>query len=46
MKTLKEIKCGQTAQVAKLTGEGALKRRIMDMGIKTPDHGYGDHPRH
>ena len=33
MKTLKEIKCGQTAQVAKLTGEGALKRRIMDMGI-------------
>lgn len=33
MKTLKEIKCGQTVQVAKLTGEGALKRRIMDMGI-------------
>ena len=33
MKTLQEIKCGQTAQVAKLTGEGALKRRIMDMGI-------------
>ena len=33
MKTLKEIKCGHTVQVAKLTGEGALKRRIMDMGI-------------
>ena len=33
MKTLKEIKCGQTVQVAKLTGEGALKRRIMDMGL-------------
>lgn len=33
MKTLKEIKCGETARVAKLNGGGAIKRRIMDMGI-------------
>ena len=33
MKTLKEISCGQTIKVAKLTGEGPVKRRIMDMGI-------------
>lgn len=33
MKTLKDIKVGQTAKVIKLHGEGALKRRIMDMGI-------------
>lgn len=33
MKTLKEIKCGETAKVVKLHGEGAVKRRIMDMGI-------------
>lgn len=33
MKTLKEIACGQTVKVTKLTGEGAVKRRIMDMGI-------------
>ncbi len=33
MKTLKEIPCGQTVTVVKLQGEGALKRRIMDMGI-------------
>lgn len=33
MKTLKTIKCGNTAKVVKLHGEGALKRRIMDMGI-------------
>ena len=33
MKTLREISCGQTAKVAKLTGEGPVKRRIMDMGI-------------
>lgn len=33
MKTLKEIPCGQTAKVQKLTGEGPVKRRIMDMGI-------------
>ena len=33
MKTLKEIPCGETAKVTKLNGEGAIKRRIMDMGI-------------
>ena len=33
MKTLKEISCGQTVKVVKLTGEGPVKRRIMDMGI-------------
>lgn len=33
MKNLKEVKCGETATVQKLQGEGALKRRIMDMGI-------------
>ncbi len=33
MKTLKEIQCGQTVAVVKLHGEGAVKRRIMDMGI-------------
>lgn len=33
MKTLKDIACGQTARVRKLSGEGAVKRRIMDMGI-------------
>ncbi len=33
MRTLKEVKVGQTAKVVKLHGEGAVKRRIMDMGI-------------
>ena len=33
MATLKDIPCGQSATVAKLTGEGPVKRRIMDMGI-------------
>ena len=33
MKTLKEITCGNTVRVAKLTGDGPVKRRIMDMGI-------------
>lgn len=33
MKTLREIKIGKTAKVLKLHGEGAIKRRIMDMGI-------------
>ena len=31
--TLKEAKTGQTVTVVKLNGEGAVKRRIMDMGI-------------
>ena len=33
MKTLKEVACGETVKVKKLTGVGAVKRRIMDMGI-------------
>ena len=33
MQTLKEVKCGRTVRVVKLHGEGAVKRRIMDMGI-------------
>ena len=33
MQTLKDAKCGQTVKVVKLHGEGAVKRRIMDMGI-------------
>ena len=33
MKTLREVKIGSTAKVVKLHGEGAVKRRIMDMGI-------------
>jgi len=33
MKTLKEVKIGETVKVVKLHGEGAVKRRIMDMGI-------------
>ena len=33
MRTLREVKVGQTVKVAKRTGEGAVKRRIMDMGI-------------
>ena len=33
MKTLKDVAVGQTVTVGKLHGEGAVKRRIMDMGI-------------
>ncbi|MBE6985408.1 MAG: ferrous iron transport protein A [Ruminococcaceae bacterium] len=33
MKTLKDAKIGETVKVIKLWGEGAVKRRIMDMGI-------------
>ena len=33
MKTLKDVKIGSSAKVVKLHGEGALRRRIMDMGI-------------
>ena len=38
MKTLKDVKVGETATVARLHGEGPVKRRIMDMGIQ----GRGD----
>ena len=33
MKTLRDAKIGETVRVVKLHGEGAVKRRIMDMGI-------------
>ncbi len=33
MKTLKEARIGETVKVVKLHGEGAVKKRIMDMGI-------------
>lgn len=33
MKTLRQVRIGETVRVVKLHGEGAVKRRIMDMGI-------------
>ena len=33
MNNLKNVACGQTVKVTKLTGDGPVKRRIMDMGI-------------
>ncbi len=33
MKTLRDVKIGQSATIKRLHGEGALKRRIMDMGL-------------
>lgn len=33
MQTLREVACGQTVTVKKLSGDGPVKRRIMDMGI-------------
>ena len=33
MKTLKEVRIGESATIRRLHGEGALKRRIMDMGL-------------
>ena len=33
MKTLRDVKIGETAVIEKLHGEGALKRHIMDMGL-------------
>ena len=36
MATLKEAKIGSTVTVKKLNGTGAVKRRIMDMGITSP----------
>ena len=33
MRTLKEVPWGEAVTIAKLNGEGALKRRLMDMGI-------------
>jgi ferrous iron transport protein A len=33
MRTLKDVACGETVRVVKMEGGGAVKRRIMDMGI-------------
>ncbi|EOS68529.1 ferrous iron transporter A [Lachnospiraceae bacterium MD308] len=33
MKTLKEVSCNMTVKVTKISGEGPVKRRLMDMGI-------------
>ena len=33
MKTLRDVKIGDTVRIVKLHGEGAVKRRIMDMGL-------------
>ena len=33
MKSLKEVRCGEHVKVIKLEGDGAVRRRIMDMGI-------------
>ncbi|MEE1045745.1 MAG: ferrous iron transport protein A [Olegusella sp.] len=38
MATLRDVKVGQDATVTKLTGTGALKRRIMDMGLTKGTH--------
>ena len=40
MNTLKEVTIGSSAKVLKLHGEGAVKRRIMDMGITKGDEVY------
>ena len=40
MKTLKDASFGQTVKVKKLTGEGPVKRRIMDMGITKGNEVY------
>ena len=39
MKTLRDVKVGDTVKVVKLHGEGAVKRRIMDMGINACSRG-------
>lgn len=33
MKNLKDVSCGETVKVVKISGQGPIKRRIMDMGI-------------
>ena len=42
MKTLRDAKVGETVTVVKLHGEGALKRRIMDMGVTKGTAPLGD----
>ena len=33
METLRQVKCGQTVRIVRIEGTGAVKRRIMDMGL-------------
>lgn len=40
MKTLRQAKIGDTVEVVKLHGEGAVKRRIMDMGLTKGTEAY------
>ena len=40
MKNLKEAKIGETVRVVKIHGEGAVKRRIMDMGLTKGEEVY------
>ena len=40
VKTLKDVRVGETATVVKLHGEGAVKRRIMDMGLTKGTEAY------
>ena len=40
MKTLKDVRVGETATVVKLHGEGAVKRRIMDVGLTKGTEAY------
>ena len=41
MATLKDVQCGQTVKVKKREGTGAVRRRIMDMGITKGSEIYG-----
>ena len=41
MKTLRDVKIGETVKVVKLHGEGPIKRRIMDMGITRGTQVFG-----
>ena len=43
MKTLRDVKIGETVTVKRLHGEGAIKRRIMDMGITKGAEVYSAH---
>ena len=40
MKTLRDVKVGESAVIERLHGEGALKRRLMDMGLTRGTPGY------
>jgi Fe2+ transport system protein FeoA len=41
MKTLRDVQIGETSTVVKIHGSGALKRRIMDMGITKRNRDFG-----